>query len=261
VQAGQQVGALGGRQPRRKRGQVFGHAAVGIEQVQTLSQSRDARGRAPHRAGIGLPCASEYLQQRRLARAVGAVQGNALGPANGEVDAVAGKQRAPTLLYAQTFTMEQHAVTGHARGRQGEVMHDRFVQVLRCFSQLRLRLREAIGMHAFGLARGHLRGAFAVAGDNARQTGIGQMARGVTGAAFAAFACLLALTLLAPHLAAQLTHALFVGLLFGLYGRAMRVPAAAMQAQAGRAQFGNLVHAFEQLAVMAGHEQATGPVR
>ncbi len=123
-----------------------------------------------------------------------------------------------------------------------------------------LGLAHPGGVHLAGPARGLLRAPLHVAGEDAGQPGVAQVAGGVARAALGAFAGLLHLPLLPLQFLFGVADVLLGDLLLGADGFLVLGEVAAVQVQFV-AEFGDAFHAVEQGAVVADQEQAAGEVR
>ncbi len=122
--------------------------------------------------------------------------------------------------------------------------------------QPRLRLADPAGVGLARPARGLLRPALHGAREDAGETGVLEVAGGVARPAVGALAGLLHLPLLPLQLLLGVADVLLGDLLLGADGLLVGGEVPAVQAQFAAAQFGDALHAVEQLPVVADQQQA-----
>jgi hypothetical protein len=209
------------------------------------------------RARIRLDVTGDGAQQRRLARTVGTGEGDTLGAANCQVNAVVGEQLPPTTADLKAVAPKHGAPRGHVGA--GHVEHDGVVVAKRtfCLVELYPRLVHPFGVYVIGPACRLLRVPFQLACDDFRQPGILQVARRGARPPGSPFAGLLPLPLFAPQLLLGVAQVCFRDLSGLLYGLLVHAEIAAVEQHFAAIQLGDAVHPVQQHAIVADQHQTS----
>ena len=192
-----------------------------VQQVQPLGQVGDPAVGALDRAALRLQVAVDHAQQGGLAGAVGPGQRDPLGPADRQVDAVAGEQR-PLAVADLHPLAEEHRAPGRARWCPGSssaiFCSSRSARL--ASSSRALAVADPRGVRLVRLARRLLGAALHRAGEDLRQAGVLEVAGGVARPARGPLAGLLHLPLLPLDLLLGVADVLLGDLLRGAHGLA-----------------------------------------